>query len=142
MRSHIVSFNDYEIEFYPLILKDANEIFPFVTSSMWKMANGNYDVFKEINPQMISLFQEKICASSKKIKEEKTKDGVLVKVKNPLTILDLDEYTPGFLLLLFEFLEFNFHFFSQAPIILKKILEKMKKNMKNSDEEETVVKEQ
>ncbi len=108
-----VDFNGYFVEMQKMKLRDANLLFPFVASAMTKIGLGNFDFFRDVDKQSIELLQDKLCDNCFLIKDDK---------KRNLSLEDLEEALQEFIPLLFQFLEYNFGFFSQAPKILQRML--------------------
>lgn len=123
------TFNGKEIEMKKMTIRKANDIFPLVATSMTKLSLGDYNCFSHLKPSDFEAFQEKMCEHILMTSESKLEDGNVISKKKNLTISDLNESVEEFLPLLYEFLEFNFRFFSFARRLLDPILTKISESV-------------
>jgi hypothetical protein len=91
-------------------LKDANILFPCVWCAMVKMATGSQNFFSHLTPNDVETFQKYMCQYIE------VNDSDLG--KRSLTLSDIYDNLDSFSVLLAEFLEFNFGFFSRAQSLI------------------------
>ena len=93
-----------------LKLKDSAPLLPLVCTAMVKIATGSDNYFSHLTTHDVEEIQRLMCEYI----EIRHEDGS----KSPLTLIDLDDGFSGFIVLLAEFLEFNFGIFSQAQSMI------------------------
>ena len=110
MSERFTKFGENEIIMSKINLADANKILIPVMSSITKYTLGDINLFSHFKNEDIDAIQNLCC-----------KYIVFKETGKNLTLLDISRNMIDLMPLLFEFLEFNFGFFSQALNIQKKI---------------------
>lgn len=93
-----------------LKLRDSAPLLPIVCTAMVKIAVGADNYFSHLTVNDVEEIQRLMCEYG----EIKLEDGQ----KRNLTLLDIDDGFNEFIVLLAEFLEFNFGLFSQAQSMI------------------------
>lgn len=106
--------DDLDVVFRKVLIKDASGLFAKVSEGMMRLAVGRLDYLNAFSDKKdMDMLLDVICAYTDKIDAEGN--------RKPLMLLELNKRPEIIIPLITTFLQFNFHFFSQAQDVLSRI---------------------